>query len=81
MRTEERLLITTYDDYGYSFDKTELYDMNADPYQTHNLAPEHRDTVVTLGALQAAWEAEQMEKGLVADPIEKIMKSRAAGDA
>ena len=79
VRSREHLLMQTYDDIGYNFDATELYDMAKDPYQTNNIAADAPETVRTLTAVQKDWEEEQMKNDDEVDPLQKILKSRAGG--
>ncbi len=77
VRTKTHLMIRTYDNYGYRFEPVELYDMVADPYQTHNLAAEQPDLVLQHSGLMAQWLQEQRMKGHnIPDPLEEILRER-----
>ncbi len=49
----------------------ELYDLDADPYETTNLAeqPEHQETLTRLRETLYAWMADTGDPGLVPEPI------------
>ena len=78
VRTRQHLLLRTYDDHGYRFDPVELYDMEADPYQTRNLAAD--EPALAGGLLQTmdAWvEGELARGGWQPDPLLEILRERA----
>jgi arylsulfatase A-like enzyme len=78
VRTRQHLLIHTYDDWGYEqFNPVELYDIEADPYQTTDLAAEEPELVRQLGGLMGEWVQAQMRKPhWVADPLSEILRER-----
>lgn len=78
VRTKTHLMIRTYDDFGYSFDPVELYDMTVDPYQTRNLAAEQPDVVQHCSYLMEEWVQAQRAKGhVIPDPVDEILCERA----
>ena len=40
VRAKDYLMVRTYDDFGYPFNPVELYEIEKDPFQTHDLADE-----------------------------------------
>jgi len=52
----------------------ELYDTNADPHETHNLAadPQHHETILRLRAALDAWMVETKDRGEVPEPAEVV---------
>jgi len=71
VRTDRHLMIRTYDDYGYRFDPIELHDMDADPYQTRNLAQEAPGIVDEMTLMLDTWLGEQRAKPYaIPDPME-----------
>ena len=81
VRTRQHLLINTFDDYGYNFAKTELYDIAKDPYQTNNIALAVPETAAVLGEMLTDWEDKQLSGSTIADPLRKILAARAAVDS
>ncbi len=81
VRTRRHLLIRTYDDYGYrSFEPVELYDMQADPYQTQNLRQDQPQTVACLDSLMQDWLQEQLTKPwAICDPLLAVLAERRRG--
>lgn len=78
VRTRTHLMIRTYDSFGYPFQPVELYDMVADPYQTHNLAGERPDLVRHSSGLMAEWMQAQWLKGhCIADPLLEVLHERS----
>ena len=72
-------MVRTYDDFGYQFDPVELYDMQADPYQTSNLRDECPEIVAQHDHLLAQWTQEQMMKPYsIPDPFSLVLQERAA---
>lgn len=77
VRTKNHLLLKTYDDFGYSFDPIELYDMQSDPYQTKNIAPENPELVTSGNSLLTSWLDEQYAKGdIIPDPLLEVLRER-----
>ena len=78
VRTRRHLLVRTYDDYGYQFEPLELYDMEQDPHQTHNLAKDRPEVVAQHDHLLAEWIQEQMMKEYAGqDPFSLVLQERA----
>lgn len=62
--------LRTCDDFGYSFQPIELYDMESDPYQVWNMRDESPDTVQLCSHYMAEWVQEQVVKGhCISDPL------------
>jgi arylsulfatase A-like enzyme len=77
VRTPQHLMVRTYDDYGYRFEPIELYDVERDPYQQHNLASEERQLVEHCEHLMASWvEAQRAKDGWPSDPLFEILRER-----
>lgn len=78
VRTKDHLYIRTYDSQEYNnWQPEELYDMKADPYQTHNLAQTCPDIVASCRKRMSDWVKEQKQKpGFVSDPIVEVLKER-----
>jgi arylsulfatase A-like enzyme len=78
VRTRRHLLIRTYDPWCYEqFAPIELYDMEADPHQTRDLAAERTDVVGDLDRRLNDWLAEQLTKaGAIADPFGRLMEEQ-----
>ena len=78
-RTREHLMIRTYDNCGYHFEPVELYNLEADPYQTRNLAGTQSDLVAQHDHLLTEWLQEQMMKEYaIPDPFALVLQERAA---
>jgi arylsulfatase A-like enzyme len=77
VRTRRHLMIRTYDDYGYQFDPLELYDVEADPYQTTNLRDQHPELVQQMDHYLAEWLHEQHVKPYaILDPMQVVLRER-----
>ncbi len=78
VRTKQHLMIKTYDQLDYQqFEPTALYDMEADPYQSTNIANEHPDVVAQCETYLATWLDEQHVKpSHVSDPLDAIVAER-----
>lgn len=77
MRTRGHLLTRTYDDYGYERDTVELTDLEADPYQTRNLADKDPETVARLDHAMNEWVHEQLAKPrAIPDPLQEVLAER-----
>jgi len=78
LRTEQHLLIRGYDDIGYrQFPPLQLYDLHADPYQTHNIADERPPLLAELDHLLMDWLHEQaMRDGGGPDPLLDVLRQR-----
>lgn len=77
VRTGEHLMVRTYDDYGYSFEPVELYDMVADPHQRRNIAAENSEIVGECSRKMADWVQQQMGKPhWVCDPLGEVLRER-----
>ena len=73
-------MLRTYDDYGYSFDPVELYEMGEDPYQTRSLCTERPDLVERCSNIPTEWLQQQWTKPHYhGDPLEAILQERKAG--
>lgn len=71
VRTDRHLMVRTYDDYGYRFEETELYDMEEDRFQTRNLAEEEPDTVADMDRMLSDWIQDQSAKPYaIPDPMQ-----------
>ena len=82
VRTRTHLMIRTYDPFVYRFEPVELYDMDADPYQTRNLRDIRPEVVQACSALLADWLQQQWMKGhVIPDPLAEILRERAEGKA
>jgi arylsulfatase A-like enzyme len=80
VRTRQHLMVRTYDNFGYRFAPVELYDMEADPYQTTDISDEHPELVAQHSAYLAEWIHDQRMKGdCIPDPMQEILRER--GDA
>jgi arylsulfatase A-like enzyme len=80
IRTRRHLLITTFDNYEYSFTPAELYDMERDPYQTNDLSEIEPDVVATCRNLLEEWTAARIgSSGTASDPIQAVLEERTAG--
>ena len=78
VRTRQHLLMETYDDYGYRFEPTELYDMEGDPYETRNLAAERPELVSRHRGMLSEWLGEQMRKPhWRGDPLGEVLRERS----
>ena len=81
VRTPRHLMVRTYDDYGYSFDPVELYDMEKDPYETNNLRDEAPHIVRQLDHYLAEWLHEQSVKPYaIPDPLQVEWRERQKGN-
>ncbi|WP_224337703.1 sulfatase family protein [Haloprofundus halobius] len=60
VRWENWLLLRTYHDGVHDFDDVELYDLDADPHQTTDLADERPDVVGEGSRRLEAWHADRM---------------------
>lgn len=79
VRTKTHLMIRTFDDYGYPFDRIALYDMDEDPYQTQNIRDQEPAIVDRCDHLVAEWIQEQAMKGhSIPDPLMEILRERDA---
>ena len=77
VRTKTHLMVRTYDDYDYSFEPVELYDMTGDPYQTNNLSHDCPEIVRNCSYLMEEWIQEQLRKGhCIPDPVNQILQER-----
>jgi choline-sulfatase len=77
VRTREHLMVRTYDDYGYSFEPVELYDMVSDPFQTRNIASENPEIVGECSRNMADWVQQQMmKKHWAVDPLGEVLRER-----
>ncbi|UCC61591.1 MAG: sulfatase-like hydrolase/transferase [Anaerolineae bacterium] len=80
VRTKTHLMIRTYDDFGYRFEPVELYDVEADPYQTRSIRDERPDVVQLCSHYLAEWSQEQALKGhCIPDPLTEILREREKG--
>ncbi|MBT6147809.1 MAG: sulfatase [Gemmatimonadetes bacterium] len=59
VRTRDHLLLKTWDDHGYPFAPTQLYDMNTDPYMSTDLSPQAPEVVDRLNTHYQTWLDEQ----------------------
>ena len=83
VRTRQHLMIRTYDNYGYTqFDPVALYDMDADPYQTHNLADAQPQQLAAMDHLLCQWEHDQRTKLWSGDdPLMSVLHHRQRTEA
>ncbi len=56
----------------------ELYDLQADPHEIHNLAadPAYRDVLERMRAAQSAWASATRDMGLIPEPLIRSMERR-----
>jgi arylsulfatase A-like enzyme len=77
VRTRTHLMICTYDDDGYGFPSTQLYNMEEDPYQVANIAGEQPAVVDECYRLMAEWTAERLARdGWPEDPLMAVLRER-----
>jgi len=77
VRTRTHLFLKTYDTGGCAFESIELYDIDADPFQTRNLAQSLPEVTTRCEGLLAEWEADQMRKPTaIEDPLHAILAER-----
>ncbi len=78
VRTKNHLYIKTYDPEAYAHLKPEeLYDIENDPYQTHDLAAEQPELLAECRQIMENWIDEQKAKpNFVRDPIEVVLEER-----
>lgn len=77
VRTPQYLMTRTYDNYGYSFDPVELYDMNQDPYETQNLQDERPDKVQEMDHYLTEWlHAQSVKPYAIPDPLQVVWRER-----
>ena len=62
VRTRDHLLLKTFDDHGYPFSPTHLYNMNDDPYMTTDLSEQQPDVAADLNDCYRSWLDQQSEK-------------------
>ena len=77
IRTKQHLMIRTYDDISMPFKPIELYDMEADPYQTNDLSEAEPELVQKLDHCMTEWKCEQLAKPeAIPDPFEAVLRER-----
>ncbi len=77
VRTRQHLMVRTYDDFGYPFAPVELYDLEADPHQTTDLAADRSDLVSHMDHLLADWLHTQSAKPYaIPDPMQVVLRER-----
>lgn len=76
VRTEQHLMIRTYDDNGYQFRPLELYDMESDPFQTRDLSGSEPEVLKRCEGILEEWMEEQKAKGWGPDPVDLILDER-----
>lgn len=77
VRTRDHLMIKTFDDFGYRFRETELYDLANDPYETTDIAADQPDVVRRHEVLLETWLDEQQAKPHgITDPVEAVLFER-----
>jgi len=80
VRTRRHLMVRTWDPYGYGMEPVELFDLQEDPYQTHNIRDEQPDVAAQCERLMNEWLHEQKTRGpFVDDPMDAVLQERAAG--
>jgi arylsulfatase A-like enzyme len=78
VRTPQHLMIRTYDEYGYRFAPVELYDVEQDPYQQHDLAPEEEGLVEHCEHLMQEWvDTQRAKDGWPPDPLFEVLRERS----
>ena len=79
VRTRDHLLLKTFDNHGYPFAPTHLYNMNDDPYMTTNLSEREPEVVNRLNAYYQEWLDEQSAKPYaMPDPLMGELARRRA---
>jgi arylsulfatase A-like enzyme len=80
VRTRQHLLVQTYDPFGYGTPPIELYDMNADPWQTRDLSHQQPLVVRQCQSLLDEWlDAQCSKPGWVSDPLQAVLAERRRG--
>jgi hypothetical protein len=71
-------MVRTYDPFEYEhFPPVALYDMAADPFQTHDVAEEQPHRVAELDHLLSAWWQEQQTRpDAIDDPLLAVLHRR-----
>ena len=77
VRTKQHLMIRTYDDIGMPIRPVELYDMDADPYQTRDISTSDPDTLMRCDHYLTEWLQEQlMTPDAIPDPFDAVLRER-----
>lgn len=77
VRTKQHLMIRTYDDIGMEINPVELYDMDADPYQTRDISASDPDTLMRCDHYLTEWLQEQLMKpDAIPDPFGSVLRER-----
>ncbi len=78
VRTKQHLMVRTYDGLSYGLEPVELYDMDADPYQTKNIAKDNPDLVAKMDHYLNEWLQEQRTvPHPIPDPMDRLLEERA----
>jgi arylsulfatase A-like enzyme len=78
VRTQDHLMVRTYDDGGYGFAPVQLYDIERDPYQTEDLAERDPITVGACQRLLDEWVHDHLAlDGWQPDPMVEVLRARA----
>lgn len=76
VRTRDWLFLRTYHPGLYPFEGAMLFDMQRDPHQTINLAPERRDVTAPLDQVMQDWLQENLGRhASMPDPMQEVIRT------
>ncbi|MHB1627826.1 MAG: sulfatase family protein [Bacilli bacterium] len=76
VRDRRHYFLRTYNPGLYEFDPVVLYDLERDPHQTANVAPENPDVVRLMDHRLAQWLADNARRhGEIVDPMQEILRT------